>query len=106
MPSLLTKSPPSRNRKTFQTGAEGIGGVPIRTPTLDHEVLDDSVKRGALVTLRNAILPPLPSAKLAEVLGRLWTNVSKELHDDTTDFGLTDGDVEEHDRIMRVSKRL
>mmetsp|Transcript_811 Transcript_811/g.2635 ORF Transcript_811/g.2635 Transcript_811/m.2635 type:complete len:227 (+) Transcript_811:264-944(+) len=69
---------------------------------LDHEVLDDAVKRHALVSHGQPILPHLARAKLPKVLRRPRHDVRKQLHLDAALRLSADVDVEEHDRVVRI----
>lgn len=55
-----------------------------KVTTLDHELLDHTVKAGALVVKGLAALsnPLLARTQGAEVLGRLWDHIAEELKDD------------------------
>ena len=73
-------------------GAIALGEV----TTLDHELLDDTVKAAALVVegfpaLANALLA---GAEGAEVLSRLGDDIIVELEGDAAGSFLADGDVE------------
>ena len=56
-------------------GGDACAVVVDEISALDHEVLDDAVEGGSLVSLRNPVSFVLPSTKLTEVLSSLWTNI-------------------------------
>ena len=68
-----------------------------KVTTLDHELLDHSVKLGALVVEWLSCISKtlLASAEGAEVLGRLWDDVVVKLKDNATNRLVVDGNVEE-----------
>lgn len=68
--------------------------------TLDHKVLNNSMKRGSLVSLRNAIFSVFPGAQLTEILRCLGDHVCKQLHLHAPHVLAADGYVEEYDWIL------
>jgi len=66
---------------------------------LDHEVLDDTVKRAAFEAYRDAIFPKLSSAKLPEIFCCFGNDISKKLNLHATCVVTSDGDIKEDDWI-------
>ena len=46
----------------------------------------------------------LAGAKLAEILGSLRDNIGEKLHLDAPDRGARNGDIKEHNRVLRVGR--
>lgn len=70
-----------------------------KVSSLDHKLLNHSVKTGALVVQWLAGdwgVALLACAERAEVLGGFWDNVGVELKDDTPGWLVIQADVEEH----------
>ena len=69
--------------------------------SLDHKVLDDTVKLGAFVTLRAAqVVFRLAGAELAEVFCGARDGVGVELHFDAAEGLAAEGEVEEDDGVF------
>ena len=78
----------------FAAGAISLGEI----TTLNHELLNDTVKEGALEVER---LPKLAETFLAgaegsEIVGRLGHDIVKEFECDATGRLAADGDVKKH----------
>lgn len=74
---------------------------------LYHKVLNHSVKTGAFITHRHTIRFIFAGAKLSEILSRLWCNICKQFHDNTTNFRISNADVEKDlKQQLQILKRL
>ncbi len=78
----------------FAAGAIALGEI----TTLNHELLNDTVKEGAFEVQRLSQLAEtfLPGAEGSEIVGCLGHDIVKEFECDTTDRLAADGDVKKN----------
>lgn len=70
--------------------------------TLYHEIFDNSMKDGAFVALRNAVLLEFTRAQLAEILGGFRTQIRIQFKQHPTQRRVAHRHVKEHHRIVGV----
>ena len=92
-------------REFAPVDAHAPRAVPLEeVPALDHEVLDHAVELHPLVPHGDHVLLVLARAELPKVFRRLRAHVREELHLDASRLHASDGDVEEHHRVVRVGR--